>query len=75
MHLHPEPIKNDSDYLNIGNRYLSDDYKIESLKILKQIIMAYCHAPQFEHVFPLIEEIMLFETDNLFDFIDRKSVV
>ena len=31
--------------------------------------MAYCHAPQFEHVFPLIEEIMLFETDNLFDFI------
>lgn len=63
------PIKNDSDYLNIGNRYLSDDYKIESLKILKQIIMAYCHAPQFEHVFPLIEEIMLFETDNLFDFI------
>ena len=63
------PIKNDSDYLNIGNRYLSDDHMIECHKILKQIIKAYSHAPEFDKVMPLIEEIMLFESDNLFDFI------
>lgn len=63
------PIKNDSDYLNIGNRYLSDDHKIECHKILKQITMAYNHAPEFDKVMPLIEDVMAFESDNLFDFI------
>lgn len=63
------PIKNDSDYLNIGNRYLSEDHKTECHKLLKQFIMAYNHAPEFDKVMPLIEEVMSFESDNLFDFI------
>lgn len=63
------PIKNDSDYLNIRDRYLSDDFEKESHKILNQIMMSYCHAPEFNKVFPKIEDIMSYESHNLFDFI------
>lgn len=63
------PIKNDSDYLDVRDRYITDNFDTESRKILKQIEMAYGQAPEFDKVYPVIEDIMAFESRNLFEFI------
>ena len=63
------PLKKDSDFLNIDERELSVDIVKEKLKILNQIKAAYKKAPQFEKVFPIVEEIFLYDEVNLFKFI------
>lgn len=63
------PLKKDSDYLNIKDRYLSDDWILESKKMLNRITESYRKAPYFESVFPLIEKSLLFEDKQLFNFI------
>jgi hypothetical protein len=63
------PLKKDSDYLDIKDRYLSDDWKTESKKMLNRITESYRKAPYFESVFPLIEKSLLFEDNQLFNFI------
>lgn len=63
------PIRNDSDFLDVRERYLSETFSTESRKLLKLIKTAYKNAPQFEKVFPLIERCVNFENDNLFAFI------
>lgn len=63
------PIKKDSDYLNVDERYLSDDFLKERNKMINQIKMAYRKAPEFESVFPMIEESLNCEKYNLFDFL------
>ena len=63
------PLKKDSDYLDIKDRYLSDDWKAESKKMINRITESYRKAPFFESVFPLIEKSLLFEDKQLFNFI------
>jgi len=63
------PLKKDSDYLDIRERFLVDDFPSAKRKILNQIIAAYHHAPQFETVFPLIKICMDCENRNLFCFL------
>lgn len=63
------PLKKDSDYLDVKDRYLSDDWNTERKKILNRITESYRKAPQFSIVFPLIEKVILFEEKNLFRFI------
>lgn len=63
------PIKKDSDFLNIDKRELTEDSIKERVKILNQIKVAYKKAPEFEKVFPLLQEIFLYEEKNLFKFI------
>ena len=63
------PIKKDSDFLNIDEREISKDFIKERVKILNQIKMAYKKAPEFDRVFPILEEIFLFDKMNLFEFI------
>jgi hypothetical protein len=63
------PLKKDSDYLDIKDRYLTDDWVSERKKILNKIIEAYRKAPSFNAVYPVIERIILFEETNLFKFI------
>ncbi len=63
------PIKKDSDYLDIRERKLSENYQIERIKILNQIRMAYNKAPYFDVIFPLIKNCLLRESNNLFEFI------
>lgn len=63
------PLKRDSDYLDIKDRYLSDDWNSERKKIINKIKEAYRKAPYFESVFPLIEGILLHEEKQLFNFI------
>ncbi len=63
------PIKKDSDYLDVNKRYLSETFEKDKTKIINQIKMAYCKAPEFDAVFPLIEGAVNCGKENLFDFI------
>jgi hypothetical protein len=63
------PLKKDSDFLNVCERYLADSWLEERRKMLNRIMEAYRKAPQFEHVFPVIEQCLLVEEKNLFGFL------
>ena len=61
------PLKKDSDYLNVNERYISENF--DRKKLLNQIKAAYQKAPFFSDVFPIFKEIINFESKNLFDFL------
>jgi hypothetical protein len=63
------PLKKDSDFLYISDRYLSDDWELERKKILNKIKNAYLKAPFFEETFVFFEQCLSFENRNLFEFI------
>lgn len=63
------PLKKDSDYLDIKDRYITEDWTLERKKIINKIKETYIKAPFFQPVFPLIEGIINFENKNLFQFI------
>jgi len=63
------PLKKDSDYLNVNERYLADDSLKERIKILTLIKSSYKKAPFFDDIYPVLEKIFLYENDNLFEFI------
>ena len=63
------PLKKDSDYLNVVDRQLSDDWPQERKKMLNRITESYRKAPYFAEVFPVIEKAILHEDRNLFGFI------
>jgi hypothetical protein len=63
------PIKKDSDYLNVSNRYLADTWPTEKKSMLNRIRAAYKKAPHFDTVYPVIEKCLLFEDRNLFSFL------
>jgi hypothetical protein len=63
------PVKKDSDYLDIRDRFLAEIWSLEKKKILNRIIASYKKAPNFESVYPIIEKCFFFEEDNLFNFI------
>ena len=66
------PLKNDSDYLDIGERELSIDFNRQ--KLLNQLKGAYQRAPYFSKTFPLVEEIVLCDDLNLFRFLHHSIV-
>lgn len=61
------PLKNDSDFLDIRDRFLSSSF--DKNKLLNQIKNAYAKAPFFLNVFPVFENIVLNNEENLFDYI------
>ena len=63
------PLKRDSSFLNVKDRYLSDDFQKEAARLLRQIDGAYKKAPNFGATFTLFEKCMTYENKNLFDFI------
>ena len=63
------PVKKDSDYLDVRERYLAETFPKIKKKILNQIRMSYQKAPEFNHVIPVITECLNYENKNLFDFI------
>jgi len=68
------PLKKDSDYLDVRDRYLTDNWHLERRKILNKIIESYKKSSNFDQVFPLIESCILFEEKNLFKFIFNSLV-
>jgi WbqC-like protein family len=63
------PLRSDSDYLNVRDRYLADTWVVDRKKMLNRISETYRKSPNFNSVFPLIEEILNYEERNLFKFI------
>jgi hypothetical protein len=63
------PLKKDSDFFNINERYLSDDSKKQIIKTLRIIKNSYSKAPFFQTVYPVIENIFLYDNKNLFEYI------
>ncbi len=68
-------LKKDSNYLNIIDRQLSDNFKVDSLKLLRQIHNAYKKAEMFPQVFPMIEKILNYDDTNLFYFVKHSLEV
>jgi hypothetical protein len=63
------PLKKDSDYLNVSERYLANNSIDARKKILRQIMHCYKRAPYFESVSPIIEKCFRHDDVNLFNFI------
>lgn len=63
------PLRKDSDFLEVKDRYLADTWPVDRKKLANRITTSYRKAPHFSKVFPLIEECILFEDRNLFHFI------
>ena len=63
------PVKKDSDFLNIRERYLADNSEINIRKILAQISNSYRKAPFFKEIYPVLERLFLSGEKNLFDYV------
>ena len=60
-------LKRDSDGLDVRCRSLAEDFKRE--RLIAQLEGAYRKAPYFRAAFPIINEIIRCEHENLFDYI------
>jgi hypothetical protein len=63
------PLKKDSDYLDVRDRYLAESWIFEKNKLLNRIIESYRKAPHFNSVYPVIETCLLYSEKNLFSFL------
>lgn len=63
------PLKKDSDYLTVAERYLSDDSPKEIKRLLQIIQNTYRKAPQYAEVYPIIEGCFTCDKTNLFEYI------
>jgi hypothetical protein len=63
------PLKKDSDYLDVRERFLADSWPHECQTMLNRIAGAYRKAPNFGLVFPLVEKCIRCDEKNLFRFI------
>ncbi len=63
------PLKNDSDYLDVRERFLADGWDKDKVAMLNRISGAYRKSPNFEIVYSMLEKCVLFEERNLFKFI------
>ena len=62
-------LKRDSDYLPIRDRTLADNF--DRTKLLRSIREAYRKAPYFDQVSDLLEPVVLFESNNLFSYLEN----
>lgn len=60
-------LKKDSDYLNVAEREISNQF--DKKKLLNQLEMSYKKAPYFTTNMPIINEIITYEESNLFRYI------
>ena len=63
------PLKKDSDFLNINQRFLADNWQIQRKKMLNRLVESYRKAPQFDIVYNLFENCINLDESNLFNFI------
>jgi hypothetical protein len=63
------PIKKDSDYLNVNERFLSDDSQNEIMRTLRIIQNTYRKAPYYADAYPVVEACFLGTDKNLFSYI------
>jgi len=65
-------LKNDSDYLNVNQRFLSPDFKKN--KLIAKFQSAYSKAPMKNEIVPFISEIINCQEKNLFMYIYNSIV-
>jgi hypothetical protein len=65
-------LKKDSDFLDIVEREIAPDFNRS--KLLNQFKGAYSCAPYFSEIFPLLEQIISYEDQNLFRFIHHSLI-
>ncbi len=65
------PLKKDSDYLHVNQRFLSETSLEEMKKILNKIAEVYRKAPNYSQTMVLLNDIFLYEEKNLFEFINH----
>lgn len=63
------PLKKDSDFLFINDRYLSDNWEIDKKQLKNKIKNSYLKAPFFKETYRLFEKCIDYEDKNLFEFI------
>ena len=63
------PLKKGPDHLHIDKRTLADSWPMDKKKILNRITESYRKAPNYNNVYPVIENCMNYEDNNLFSFI------
>lgn len=66
------PLKSDSDYLDVRERMLSDDFDRD--KLLNRFRGAYARAPHFAETFPIIEFAVRHPDTNLFRFLHHALI-
>ncbi|MBC7404816.1 MAG: WbqC family protein [Cytophaga sp.] len=62
------PIKKDSDYLPVNQRFLADDSSKEISRILRIVEVTYKRAPYFQEVYALIKQCFMCPDKNLFAY-------
>ena len=63
------PIKKDSDYLDVSDRYLADSWEQDRKKLLNMIKQNYQKAPYFSDIYSIIQDCIMVSEINLFKFI------
>ena len=61
------PLRKDSDFLNVKDRYLADSF--DKQKLIAQLRAAYLKSSEYKYAMPVIENCILYANDNLFDYI------
>jgi len=65
-------LKNDSDFLNVNERFLSPEYK--RAKLIAMFQNAYSKAPMKKEVIPFLSEVINCQEENLFKYIYNSVV-
>ncbi len=68
------PLKKDSDFLNINQRYLADSFATDKEALLRKIHTCYRKAPYFEPAYAEFSAIVNYDQTNLFDFLHHSLV-
>ena len=63
------PIKKDSDYLHVRERFLTSTWEIDRKKMLNLISESYRKAPFYKETYEILEKCIMYEDRNLFKFI------
>lgn len=63
------PVKKDSDFLDVDQRFLADTFEKDRIKIVRKIKESYRNAPFYEQANYLINDILNYKNFNLFEFI------
>lgn len=63
------PLKKSSDYLNVIDKVISDNWGNERKKIINLLKSSYVKSPYFDKIFPIIESCLYYPDQNLFNFI------
>jgi hypothetical protein len=67
------PLKKGSDFLNVADRFLADDF--DPATLLNPLAAAYRKAPFFGDVFPLVEAVVTAAPRNLFEYLHHSLVL